>query len=94
MGADGIHYGLSLQRTFLKEDRLTVRVSANRPFGPKTRQYRNYGINSDLISEQVQTSLRQSYFGVSFSYRFGSLNVVVKKTAARINNDDVSGQKL
>ncbi len=94
MGADGIHYGLSLQRTFLKEDRLTVRVSANRPFGPKTRQYRNYGINSDHISEQVQTARRQSYFGLSFSYRFGSLNVVVKKTAARINNDDVSGQKL
>lgn len=94
MGADGIHYGLSLQRAFLKEDRLTVRVSANRPFGPRTRVFRNYGINSDLISEQAQTSYHQSYFGVSFSYRFGSLNAVVKKTAARITNDDVSGQKL
>ncbi len=94
MGADGIHYGLSLQRSFLKGDRLTVRVNANRPFGPRTTGFHNYGINSDLISEQTQTSYRQSYVGLSFGFRFGSLNAVVKKTAGQINNDDVSGQKL
>lgn len=30
---------------------------------------------------------------LSVSYRFGSLNVQVKKTAAKINNDDVENRK-
>lgn len=93
-GADGIYYGLSLQRSFLKDDRLTVRLNANRPFGPNTVRYRSYGINSDFLSESVSLYGRQIYFGLSLSYRFGSLNASVKKTAGRISNDDVSGQKL
>ena len=93
-GADAIYYGLSLQRSFLKEDRLTVRLHANRPFGPSRQKYTSYGINSDYLSESVQTNGHQSYCGISLSYRFGSLNAMVKKTAGRINNDDVSGQKM
>jgi len=93
-GADFIYYGLSLQRSFLKENRLTVRLNANRPFGPYTVNSRSCGINSDFISESVYSYGRQGNFGVSLSYRFGSLNASVKKTAGRISNDDVSGQKL
>ena len=33
------------------------------------------------------------YVGLSVNFRFGSLNVQVKKTASSISNDDLSGRK-
>lgn len=79
----------SLQRSFLKEDRLTVRVVANNPFERhgiyKSRTVQGeYTGHSRFLTEQQQ-------FGFSISYRFGSLKASVKKADHTISNDDVVG---
>lgn len=86
-------YGISFSRTFLKEDRMSVNLSVHNPFGPYTKHYRTYGINSDFLSRSVSTMHNKFDIGFNISYRFGSLQASVKKTAASINNDDLQGGK-
>lgn len=86
-------YSLGLVRKFLKDDRLTVRLTATRPFGPVENRFRSYTYNPQYRSESLSTNRNARYFGISLNYRFGSLNAQVKKTAARINNDDLEGRK-
>ncbi len=80
---------LSLQRSFLKDDRLTTRIGVNNPFGPYKNRFESYTINSGYDSKSVSTSPRGFNLYLSISYRFGSLNASVKKTAATISNDDM-----
>ena len=82
------YYG-SLQRSFLKDDRLTVRLMANDPFRRYTK-YTDEAVNGDF--RDLGTSLRRGrQFALSVSYRFGSLKASVKKTEHSIENDDVVG---
>ena len=46
--------------------------------------------HSEYLS--IGSSTRRT-FGLRISYRFGSLNTTVKKTAASISNDDLQGRK-
>lgn len=92
--ANNLYYGLNLQRSFLKENRLTVTLSVNRPFGKSPRVFTTTPHNNG------QSGYTRSYdyysaniVGVRIGYRFGSLNVQVKKTAASINNDDVENRR-
>jgi len=97
-GGDGLYskgttswfYGFGLQRSFLKEDRLTVRLNAQRPFSGRYSTWR-----SDFTQGDYTGFARQSYksrsFSISVSYRFGSLRTQVKKTSATIDNNDVVG---
>ena len=82
-------YGFSLQRSFLREDRLTVRISANDLF----RKYRHYvtcTYQGDMQGYQ-DTATRGSMLNFSVSYRFGKLKASVKKTETTIDNSDVVG---
>lgn len=85
-------YTISLVRKFLKDDRLTVRLNANRLFGPNRihSNYHTYNPQYTTDSETVNRSGR--YVGITFNFRFGSLKAQVKKTAASISNDDLDGQ--
>ncbi len=85
-------YSFALVRKFLKDDRLTVRLTADRPFGPKNIGSTNCTYNPQYRSETDYTFLGGQSFGVSVSFRFGSLNAQVKKTSAKISNDDLEGQ--
>ncbi len=85
-----MNYGLSVQRSFLKDDRLTVQIGTQNPFGPSSSVSRNYSINSDYLSETLSHSYHRQSVSLRISYRFGSLKAYVKKTAASISNDDVS----
>ena len=82
-------YYFSLQRSFLKDDRLTVRLSANAPFN-------NYWtseaetVNGDYRDYQKSWNRARS-FSLSLTWRFGSLKANVKKTEHSIENDDVVG---
>lgn len=84
------YYYLSLQRSFLKEDRLTVNLSANNPFGNKYSDFKSYTTQGDYLSENHNYSPRRSC-NLSISYRFGKLNASVKKADRSISNDDVEG---
>ena len=84
------YYYLSLQRSFLKEGRLTVNVTANCPFGNKYDDFKAYVVQGDYLSEGHHYGRRRSAY-ISVSYRFGKLNASVKKASRSINNDDVEG---
>ncbi|MBO7609455.1 MAG: TonB-dependent receptor family protein [Muribaculaceae bacterium] len=83
-------YGFSLQRSFLKEDRLTINISAQRPFSPKYSSYNQYTTQGDYTGRGHYEFMQRS-FNLRISYRFGSLNARVKKTDKTIENDDVVG---
>lgn len=83
-------YGFSLQRSFLKEDRLTINISAQRPFSPKYSSYNQYTTQGDYTGRGHYEFMQRS-FNLRISYRFGSLNARVKKTEKTIENNDVVG---
>lgn len=84
-------HGISLQRSFLKEDRLTARIGVNNPF-LQTQTYKNYMTQGDFTSKYVNERTARWISG-SISYRFGSLKSRVKKAQKTITNDDLVGQK-
>lgn len=89
-GSGNGYYYLSLQRSFLKEDRLTVRLSGSDLFSPKHKNYTNYIDRGDYVG-CVKSRWVSRDFRLSVSYRFGSLNASVKKTNTTIDNSDVVG---
>lgn len=84
------YYGLSIERNFLKDDRLTVKLSANSPFSGKYNNWASYGINGGYTSIDTNSWVQRG-FGITVSYRFGSMNTQVKKTDKSITNDDAIG---
>lgn len=85
-------YYPTLQRSFLKEDRLTVRLYAFNPIGRKYQEYKSYTTYGDYTGRDVTRNYSRS-FGINISYRFGSLNASVKKTNKSIDNSDLIGRK-
>lgn len=88
----GFHYNLTLRRSFLKENRLTVGLSTMSPIGPKPR-FTTRVVNGDYRSTSNTRSNFAHAFSIDVSFRFGSLNAQVKKTARSIDNDDLVGRK-
>ena len=82
-------YYFSLQRSFLKDDRLTVRLSANAPFNKHWSMEADV-VNGDFYDHQTSWNRARS-FSLSLTWRFGSLKASVKKTEHSIENDDVVG---
>lgn len=86
----GWFYGFSLQRSFLNEDRLTVSISAQKPFSPLYGGFTSYTSQGDYTGRNSFT-WRERNLSLSISYRFGSLTARVKKTDKTIENSDVVG---
>ena len=82
-------YYASLQRSFLKDNRLTVRLGANTPFD-KYVSSKAETVNGDYRDYQASWNRGRS-FSLSVTWRFGSLKASVKKTEHSIDNDDVVG---
>ena len=82
-------YYASLQRSFLKDDRLTVRLGANAPFNKYVTSEAET-VNGDYRDYQKSWNRGRS-FSLSVTWRFGSLKASVKKTEHSIDNDDVVG---
>ena len=69
-----------------------MRLSANMPFSGKWFSTSSYVTRGDILS--TTNALRHDRaFSVSVSYRFGSMNVQVKKVNKSIDNDDLEGRK-
>ena len=84
-------YAFSLQRSFLSEDRLTVRLSANMPFHRYQRN-KTRTTQGDITGWGDNTNNASGrYFRITLSYRFGKLKASVKKTETTIENSDVVG---
>ena len=50
-------------------------------------------VNGDYTGNTIVRTNNIKSVSFSISYRFGKLNAYVKKTAARIDNDDLVGRK-
>ena len=84
-------YNLGLQRSFLKEDRLTVRLSADNFLNSsKFNTMKSYISQGDYTGWSKNKWLSRG-FRISISYRFGSLKAHVKRTDKTIENNDVVG---
>lgn len=83
-------HGLSLQRSWLSENRLTVSISAQNPFGGKYSRMKTHYVQGDYTGFS-SNRWTQRMFSLSVSYRFGSLRANVKKTDKTIDNNDVVG---
>ena len=86
---DYFDYYASLQRSFLKGDRLTIRFTANAPFN-KYWTMEAEAVNGDFRGYERSWNRNRS-FAISASWRFGSLKSRVKKTDYTIDNSDVVG---
>ena len=82
-------YYFMLQRSFLKEDRLTVQVGCNDLFS-KERCFVTETINGDYY-DRTNSYNPTRQFNISVTYRFGSLRAQVKKVDHSIENDDLVG---
>ena len=84
-------YSFSLQRSFLSNDRLTVRLTANSLFH-KRQHFETRTVQGDVLGwSDTMNKQNGRWFRVSVSYRFGKLKTSVKKTETTINNDDEVG---
>ena len=83
------YYGLYLNRSFLKDDRLTVSLSGTNFFN----KYITYDYSTFTKTFRLDNSQKteQRSFRINVSYRFGDLKSAVKKVARGIVNDDVKG---
>lgn len=80
------HYGLAVRRSFLKEDRLTLTLSAQN-FLQKDFTWK--GFSKTETSRQYTRMNRKNWnIGLSVTWNFGSLHQDVKKVNSRIDNDD------
>lgn len=93
VGISNLYYNISLNRNFLKEDRLSVRLSVQNPFYSSRRKSKSETFNTSYRTVTYNYNFNPTAFNLSVSYRFGSMNSVVKKTAAKISNDDLVGRK-
>ncbi len=82
-------YGLSLQWSGTKDQRLTVAISANN-FARKYRTVKSRIVKGDY-TELSKSLIQERWMGLGISYRFGSLKASVKKTEKSIDNNDVIG---
>ena len=87
-GSNFFFYFGSLSRSFLKEDRLTVELSAFNIFNPKNT-FETISNTATFRNRAAFTIHGMSRFGIGLSWRFGSLKAVVKKASRTIENDDV-----
>lgn len=91
-GGDIFGYGFNLSRSFLKDDRLTVKLGAQSPFSSKYRTGTFHTIQGGRVGFNSFKNLQRA-FGINVSFRFGSLKASVKKTNKTISNDDLEGRK-
>ena len=84
-------YAFTLQRSFLSDDRLTIRLLACAPFN-KDMHNKTRTTQGDIIGwgDNITTA-NGRYFKLTVSYRFGKLKASVKKTETTIENSDVVG---
>lgn len=85
-------YDLSIRRSFLKEDKLSVYAWIANPFSGKYANFVENSIHGDLLGTTSSRYLNRR-FAVGISYRFGSLKAQVKKVNKSIENEDLQGRK-
>ena len=84
-------YGFTLQRAFLSDDRLTVRLTAMAPFHRDMHFYTRTTQGDILGWGDSVNAQNGRQFQLTASFRFGKLKSMVKKTETTIDNTDEVG---
>ncbi|MDE6027305.1 MAG: outer membrane beta-barrel family protein, partial [Muribaculaceae bacterium] len=84
----GYYYGLGASRSWLKDDALTLQLSAGN-FLPTHRSY-SYRQEDESVRLSYTGRSSQWNVGLSVSFKFGGLQAGVKKTAANIEKESSS----
>ncbi len=85
------YYGISLSRSFLKDDALNISVTAQDFFQNKKKWA--YNMDTPNMHEHSSSRYQSWSVGLSVSYRLGKLRSDVKRTAAQVGADDVTNGK-
>lgn len=81
--------GITANKEMLKENRLSLSLSIRNPFCNGWRTYESRPENMGYSGyARTINNHNSNVFTIGVSYRFGSLNAQVKKTAKSISNDD------
>lgn len=80
---------LGLSRSFMKDNRLTVRLAANSILH-KYQVSKAYNTQGGYVSAEVR-HFNQRNVQLSLSYAFGTSNTRVKQTSTTVENDDLVG---
>lgn len=88
-GSGYYFYSMGLNRSFLKDGRLTLNVFCSNAF----EKYRTHSNHTEGLNFMSKSSGKypSRYYGLSVSYRIGELKASVKKAARSIENNDVKG---
>ncbi len=86
-----MHSSFTFGKTFLKNDKATINLTANNPF-QKTRRWISEVENPEFYQRQESRFLIRR-FGISFNYKFGELKGGIAQKKRGIENDDVKGGK-
>ncbi len=89
LGGNWFYHYLTLQRSFLKEDRLTVSLTAMSPF-EHHGVWKQRTVQGDYTASSRTIYTSQS-FALRLSWRFGTLKTRVKTVERSIDNNDVVG---
>ena len=88
-----MRYGISVNRSFLKDERLQLRLGIQNPFGPYSTKSDTHSVNSGVTGKSTSYRYNAASASITVSYRFGSLNAYVKKASRAASNDDLSNDK-
>lgn len=80
------YYGLGISKSFLKDDALTIAINASN-FFTKYSHFKNTNWSKDHFT-QFKAHNRAWNVGISIIWNFGHLKDQVKKTGARLENND------
>lgn len=83
------HYHIGFTRSFLKEDRLNVRLMVRNVFGPYSGKTVSHPVNLGITGSTSTWQYNRCGVMISVSYRFGHLNAYVKKVERSASNDDL-----
>ena len=85
------NYAFTLQRSFLSDDRLTIRLMARHPF-TKHSHNKTSTTQGDILGWGDNVNAQSGrLFQISVNFRFGKLKASVKKTDTTIENSDMVG---
>ncbi len=89
-GGNWHYYYANIQKSFLKEDRLSVRLYIGEVFCGKYDTYKSGNVQGDYLSRNIYYN-RNEKFGLGITWRFGKLKAQVKQVENSIQNDDMVG---
>jgi outer membrane receptor protein involved in Fe transport len=82
------YYSFSLQRSFLKGDKLTLGINVSNPF-EKYRTYTGKSWDDNVFESNLKSKQISRVFRFTANWRFGEMKAQIKQAERGISNDDV-----